>query len=124
MLIDFEEKRREKQFERRIDEVEKNVQLGGHELFDKWMEKEEASLTDKRIAECRSYIDFLKSIEVDPSGVFEDVIFFDPDSFMHDYKVDWLESIEASITYYSVLRQYDKPKYDLVLLNHPFIGFV
>lgn len=121
-LIDFETARREKKMIKRELEVEKYVLLADYELFDSWIEKEQDELNEKRINEAEKQVRFMKSLGHNHEEVFEDVIYYDPDDFMHDYKLDWLECIEAALTFYAYNRKNHKEMYELTIMAHYFIG--
>lgn len=125
-LFDFEEFRREKEREKQITkrelEVEKYVLLCDYKLFDSWIEQEQAELTQKRLAEAKKQAEFMKSLGINHFEVFEDVIFYDPDDFMHEYKLDWLDCLETALVFYAYNRKHHYAMYELTIMAHRFVG--
>lgn len=118
-VISFDVKRKEREQEKRYEYIDSMVEMNNSDLFDKMIAEQE--LTEEKIASCRQYIDFLKNLGHDPVAVFEEATFMEPMDFQADNGVCWHEAIEAMLTYYAVLRENDKDKYNIALFVHPFL---
>lgn len=121
-LVDFEMARREKQIEKREMQVEKYVLLCDYKLFDSWIEQEQAELTEQRLSAAKKQVEFMESLGINYKEVFEDVIYYDPDDFTVDYKLDWLDCLEAALVFYAYNRKYNYAFYELEIIAHRFVG--
>lgn len=119
-VINFEEKKRQRQDRERYEYIKSMCQFQRQDLFDQLIS--EQVLTDDKIASCSDFIKALQKRKIDPLSIFEESVFVWEDDFYDEWNINWYIAIEEALVYYAVNRRHDREAYNISLQLHPYIA--
>lgn len=121
-VINFEEKKRQKEDFKRYEYIKSMCQFQRPDLFEQLIAEQD--LTDEKMASCSRFLIALRTQGIDPLAVIEEATFIYEEEFYDDWDINWYIAIEKALIYYAVARKHNHEVFQQLLKSNPFIASV